>query len=206
MLVAGRLPTLAEVRARGRRYDLDPGSTPLFPSAAYPTLYSGLEIAAHGIYSAFPWSPAEQRVRFMRSFPLPRTVWERLPRGRRALVVDPYDNWPPRSGEGVFVSGWQYRNRVAALERWSVPPGAHASLSRRFGAPPLVGDAYGAQPTRRLVQARRRLLSAPARASAAVRHLLARVRFDLLWPTFIAPHFAGPFLSVSTYPGPEATV
>jgi len=194
MLDAGRLPTLAEVRARGRRYDLDPGSTPLFPSAAYPTLYSGLEIADHGIYSAFPWSPAEQRVRFMRSFPLPRTVWERLPQGRRALVVDPYDNWPPRSGDGVFVSGWQYRNRVAALERWSVPPKAHSSLSRRFGGAPLVEDAYGAQPTRRLLRARRRLIAAPGRVSAAVRHLLGRERFDLVWATFSAPHFAGHFL------------
>ena len=67
MLGEGRLPTLADLRERGPRYDLDPGSTPLFPSAAYPTLYSGLEIADHGIYSAFPWSPAEQRGRFMRA-------------------------------------------------------------------------------------------------------------------------------------------
>jgi nucleotide-binding universal stress UspA family protein len=167
LLGEGRLPTLAGVRKPGRRYDLDPGSTPLFPSAAYPTLYSGVEIADHAIYSAFPWSPAEQRVRFMRSFPLPRTAWERLPAGRRALVVDPYDNWPPRSGDGVFVSGWQYRNRVAALERWSVPPKAHASLSRRFGAPPLVEDAYGEQPARRLVEARRRLLAAREALEAA---------------------------------------
>jgi predicted AlkP superfamily phosphohydrolase/phosphomutase len=206
MLGEGRLPALADLRERGRRYDLDPGSTPLFPSAAYPTLYSGLEIADHGIYSAFPWSPAEQRVRFMRSFPLPRTAWERLPAGRRALVVDPYDNWPPRSGDGVFVSGWQYRNRVAALERWSVPPRVHASLSRRFGAPPLVEDAYGEQPTRRLVQARRRLLAAPARVSAAVRYLLGRERFDLLWATFSAPHFAGHFLWGKEHPALEDTV
>src|SRR5205085_7474982 len=206
LLGEGRLPTLAGVRGRGRRYDLDPGSTPLFPSAAYPTLYSGVEIADHGIYSAFPWSPAEQRVRFMRSFPLPRTAWERLPAGRRALVVDPYDNWPPRSGDGVFVSGWQYRNRVAALERWSVPPKAHASLSGRFGAPPLVEDAYGEQPTRRLVQARRRLLAAPARVSAAVRYLLGRERFDLLWATFSAPHFAGHFLWGKEHPELEDTV
>src|SRR2546423_14896282 len=116
MLVAGRLPTLAEVRARGRRYDLDPGSTPLFPSAAYPTLYSGLEIADHGIYSAFPWSPAEQRVRFMRSFPLPRTAWERLPAGRRALVRDPYDHLPPPSRDRGFVRGLPYPERVPAVE------------------------------------------------------------------------------------------
>jgi hypothetical protein len=50
MIAEGRLPTLAGLRERGLRershsYDLDPGSTSLFPSAAYPTLYTGLEIA-----------------------------------------------------------------------------------------------------------------------------------------------------------------
>jgi predicted AlkP superfamily phosphohydrolase/phosphomutase len=193
MLAAGRLPTLAGIRERGRHYDLDPGSTILFPSAAYPTLYSGLEIADHGIYSAFPWSPAEQRVRFMRSRPLPRTIWERLPANRRALVVDPYDHWPPRTGEGVFISGWQYRNRVMALERWSVPRDAYRTLSRRFGSPPLVEDSYGAQPARRLLEVRRHLLAAPARVSALIRDLLGRERFDLVWASFSAAHFAGHF-------------
>lgn len=194
MIAEGRLSTLAGLRERGRSYDLDPGSTPLFPSAAYPTLYSGLEIADHGIYSAFPWFAADQRVRFMRSMPLPRTVWERLQPGQRALVIDPYDNWPPSSGDGLFLSGWQYRNRVAALERWSVPEGAHRKLSRRFGAPPLLEDTYGAQPARRLLAARRDLLAAPARVSALVTDLLARERFELLWATFSAGHFAGHFL------------
>jgi predicted AlkP superfamily phosphohydrolase/phosphomutase len=194
MVAAGRLPALAAARDRGHRYEFDPGSTPLFPSAAYPTLYSGREIADHGIYSAFPWFPAEQRVRFMRSMTLPRSVWELLPPGRRALVIDPYDHWPPSAGEGVFVSGWQYRNRVAALERWSVPAGAHRRLSRRFGAPPLLEDAYGAQPARRLLEARHRLLAAPARVSALVRDLLVHERFDLVWATFSAGHFAGHFL------------
>jgi predicted AlkP superfamily phosphohydrolase/phosphomutase len=194
MVTEGRLTALAGAREGGTSFELDPGSTPLFPSAAYPTLYSGLEIADHGIYSAFPWFPAEQRVRFMRSLRLPRTVWERLPPGRRALVVDPYDNWPPSSGEGLFVSGWQYRNRVAALERWSVPKDAHRKLSRRFGAPPLLEDAYGAQPARRLLEARRDLIAAPARVSALVTDQLARERFDLVWATFSAGHFAGHFL------------
>ena len=62
------------------------------------------------------------------------------------------------------------------------------------------------QPTQRLVQARRRLLAAPARVSAAVRYLLGRERFDLLWATFSAPHFAGHFLWGRTDPGLEDTV
>jgi predicted AlkP superfamily phosphohydrolase/phosphomutase len=42
--------------------------------------------------------------------------------------------------------------------------------------------------------------------SAAVRHLLARERFDLLWATFSAPHFAGHFLWDSPQPELEGTV
>jgi predicted AlkP superfamily phosphohydrolase/phosphomutase len=214
MLSEGRLATLVGVRERGRCYELDPGFTTLFPSAAYPTLYSGLEIADHGIYSAFPWSPTEQRVRPMRSLPLPRTIWERLPPNRRALVVDPYDNWPPRNGNGVFVSGWQYRNRVMALERWSVPRNVYRKFSGRFGAPPLVEDSYGAQPARRLLGVRRYLIAAPARVSALITDLLARERFDFIWASFSAGHFAGHFFwdtsqiaeSSLLHPGEQATL
>src|SRR5205085_4348853 len=87
--------------------------------------------------------------------------------------IDPYDNWPPRAGEGLFVSGWQYQNRVAALERWSVPANAYRQLSRRFGRPPLVEDTYGAQPARRLVKG-----AAASRGSAGAR-LVARDRSAL---------------------------
>jgi predicted AlkP superfamily phosphohydrolase/phosphomutase len=194
MLSEGRLATLASLRQRGRQYEFDPGFTTLFPSAAYPTLYCGLEIAEHGIYSGFPWSPKEQRVRFMRSMPLPLTVWERLPPSRRALVVDPYDNWPPQRGNGVFLSGWQYRNRVMALEPWSVPRHAYRNFSNRFGSPPLVEDTYGAQPKQRLLEIRRHLIAAPARVSALITDLLARERFHLIWASFSASHFAGHFL------------
>src|SRR6476469_4096738 len=89
MLGEGKLPTLARLRAWGHAIELDPGTTPVFPSAAYPTLYTGTEVSDHGLYSAFPWFPDEQRVRFMRSLPRPRSVWERLGKDRRSLVVDP---------------------------------------------------------------------------------------------------------------------
>jgi predicted AlkP superfamily phosphohydrolase/phosphomutase len=69
-----------------------------------------------------------------------------------------------------------------------------------------VEDAYGSQPVRRLRRARRHLLAAPARVAAAVTHLLARERFDLVWATFSAPHFAGHFLWDSPHAGLERAV
>jgi predicted AlkP superfamily phosphohydrolase/phosphomutase len=194
MLGDGRLPVLAEARERGTPVELNTDPAGIFPSAAYPTLYTGLDVGEHALYSAFPWVPAEQRVRYMHSLSLPESVWERLSPTRRSLVVDPYDHWRPRRLNGVCVNGWQYRNRVAALERFSVPKAAGRELERRFGPAPLVEDAYGAQPGRRLLALRPHLIDAPGRVAAAVTHWLARDRFDLVWATFSAGHFAGHFL------------
>jgi predicted AlkP superfamily phosphohydrolase/phosphomutase len=204
LLGDGRLPTLTTLFAEGTRLELDPYPLPLFPSGIYPTLYTGVEISEHGLYSAFPWSAREQRARFMQSFPLPKTVWERIA-PRRALVVDPYDSWRPSRAAGLVVSGWQYRNRIAALERWSVPHGAHRELSRRFGAPPFVEDAYGRQSGRDLLSLRPHLVDAPRRVAALVADALARERFDLVWATFSASHFAGHFLWDTTEIGEEVS-
>src|SRR5262245_45305125 len=118
MLQQGRLPALAALRARARPVPF-PASTTLFEAAIYPTLYSGVEVGEHGLYSGFPWSAPEQRIRPMDALPKPETVWERLARaGRRALVIDPYQSWRPRGEAGFWVSGWQFRNRMV-LARWS---------------------------------------------------------------------------------------
>lgn len=194
MLAQGRLPVLAGARERGTAVELDTDPAGIFPSAAHPTLYTGLDVGEHAIYSAFPWVPAKQRVRYMHSLPLPESLWERLSPTNRSLVVDPYDHWRPRRLNGVCVNGWQYRNRVAALERFSIPADAGRELTRRFGPAPLVEDTYGAQPGRRLLALRPHLVAAPGRVAAAVTHWLARDRFDLVWATISAGHFAGHFL------------
>lgn len=190
MLAEGRLPVLAAARERGSPVELDTDPAGIFPSAAHPTLYTGLDVGEHAIYSAFPWVPADQRVRYMHSLPLPESLWERLSPTKRSLVVDPYDHWRPRRLNGVCVNGWQYRNRVAALERFSVPADAGRELTRRFGPAPLVEDTYGAQPGRRLLALRPHLVAAPGRVAAAVTHWLARDRFDLVWATISAGHLA----------------
>lgn len=88
MLAEGRLPVLAAARERGSPVELDTDPAGIFPSAAHPTLYTGLDVGEHAIYSAFPWVPADQRVRYMHSLPLPESLWERCPRpnGRWSLI------------------------------------------------------------------------------------------------------------------------
>ena len=48
----GRLPHLAEILARGRRAELATPATD-FAAGAFQTLYSGVELADHGIFYPF---------------------------------------------------------------------------------------------------------------------------------------------------------
>jgi predicted AlkP superfamily phosphohydrolase/phosphomutase len=193
LLSEGRLPALAELRSRGRWQELEARDSRM-ASAVYHTLYSGTEVADHGLYSAFQWSAAEQRIRPMSSFPKPETLWQRASRaGRRSLVLDPYVSWRPRRMAGVCLSGWQCWHQVL-LRRWSVPRHAYWSLRRRHGRAPIAEQLVGAPSAARLLELSQRLVGTPGRASAAVEDLLAREDFDLVWVTFAQAHLAGHWL------------
>ena len=92
MLGAGRLPALAGLRERGVWHELETPATH-FAAGAFHTLYSGTELADHGLFYPFQWSAADQRVRYTTAFPAPPPVWERP--GGRALAMDPYESRPP---------------------------------------------------------------------------------------------------------------
>jgi len=54
---------------------------------------AGVPLEQHGIHFPFMWSAAEQRVRFLTSFPFPVTMWERLAQcGVRCVVLDAYES------------------------------------------------------------------------------------------------------------------
>src|SRR5437773_443005 len=70
MMSDGRLPTVAGLFARGRRFPLETPAVD-FPAASYPVLYSGLDLPKHGLYYTFLWSPDEQRVRYIAPYETP---------------------------------------------------------------------------------------------------------------------------------------
>jgi predicted AlkP superfamily phosphohydrolase/phosphomutase len=190
MLAEGRLPVLAGLKSRGRWEALDTKAT-ILQSATYPTLCTGIDVREHGLYSAFPWSPSDQRVRFLHTFPKPPTIWDRLSaRGRRALVVDPILSWPPRNMAGVYLSGWQFEDRML-VKAESVPRGERTALSRRHGRSPRLDDVYGKRHGSSLVALLEHLMDGPRRAADAVLDELERDRFELLWLNFSAAHKAG---------------
>ena len=188
MLGEGRLPTLAGLRGRGVWHELETPATH-FAAGAFHTLYSGTELADHGLFYPFQWSAPDQRVRYTTAFPAPPPVWERP--GGPALAMDPYESRPPLTPpSGTVVSGWQFTDRVV-LQPWSSPPGENARLETLFGPPAAVEEVFGRSSTRDLLRLRRDLLASSGRAADAARLLLAEGRYDLAWLTFSAGHVAG---------------
>ena len=55
LIAEGRLPALAELRRRGR-WERLAAETDLFEASIYPTIFSGIEVADHGLYYPFGWS------------------------------------------------------------------------------------------------------------------------------------------------------
>ena len=188
MLAEGRLPALAELRARGTWH------VPAAPGTYFgdrQTVHSGVEVAEHGQTFPHQWSQAEQRLRFYTSFPTSEAVWERIARsGGRPLVIDPYEGRLPRAPSGTVLSGWQFAHS-AVLQRWSTPRSEYRRLGRRFGRPPVVEDVYGRPSLAGLERLRRQLLAAPGRVARLAVHELGRQRYDLVWLEFCAGHLAG---------------
>jgi predicted AlkP superfamily phosphohydrolase/phosphomutase len=190
MLAEGRLSALAGLIERGRRIDL---RTPAahFAAGAFHTLYSGVELADHGLFYPFQWDASAQRARYMTAFAAPPAIWERLARaGLRTLAIDPYESRPPQDWEGTYVCGWQFTDRVV-LPRWSLPRSAAGALARRHGRGPHATEIFGRPTVRELLALREKLVAAPARVATAAADQLAREPYDLVWLTFSAAHLAG---------------
>ena len=191
LLDDGRLPTLSALRERGPWRELDAPAT-AFAAGAQHTLYSGVELADHGLFYPFQWDPDAQRVRYMDAFPAPAPVWEQLAgEGARTLAVDPYESRAPEGPvPGALVCGWQLHDRVV-LREWSCPEGTHDRLEHLFGAPEPVDEVFGPHTAGEMLGLRRRLLGAPGRVADAVELLLGDGPYDLAWTTFCAAHVAG---------------
>jgi predicted AlkP superfamily phosphohydrolase/phosphomutase len=190
MLAAGHLSGLASLRSRGTWLDLATPATHFEGAAAY-SLSTGVDLGGHGLYYPWLWSATEQRVRFFDDLPAPEAVWERIGRaGRRSLVIDPYEMRVPQTMQGVFLTGWQFKNRVVLRTR-SVPHSMQRELERELGRPPVGEEVYGRPETPPLLRLRNSLIAAPRRAADAIEALLKREPFDLVWISLSAAHLGG---------------
>jgi len=190
LLAEGKLPTLRSLRSRGTWYELDTPATHFEGAAAY-SLYCGVNLGHHGLYYPWLWSAAEQRVRFFDDLAAPEAAWERIGRaGRRSLIIDPYEMRPPTEMQGIFLTGWQFKNRVVLRTR-SMPSGTHHALARDLGSSPVGEEVYGRPAAPELLRLRNSLLASPRRGADVIDLLLKREHFDLLWISLSAAHLGG---------------
>ena len=190
MLAAGHLPGLANLRSRGTWLELETPATHFEGAAAY-SLSTGIDLGGHGLYYPWLWSAAEQRVRFYDDVSAPETVWERIGRaGRRSLVIDPYEIRAPETMQGIFLTGWQFKNRVV-LRTQSIPRSLQRMIEHELGRAPVGEEVYGRPETPPLLRLRKSLLAAPHRGAEVIERLLKRESFDLVWISLSAAHLAG---------------
>jgi predicted AlkP superfamily phosphohydrolase/phosphomutase len=190
MLGAGQLPGLASLRSRGTWLELGTPAAHFEGAAAY-SLSTGVHLGGHGLYYPWMWSATEQRVRFFDDMPAPEAVWERIGRaGRRSLVIDPYEMRAPKTMQGIFLSGWQFKNRVVLRTR-SVPSSVQRMVAREFGRPPVGEEVYGRPEAPSLLRLRNSLVAAPRRGAEVIEALLQRESFDLVWISLSAAHLGG---------------
>lgn len=203
LVAAGRMPTLAALRAEGTTLPLQTPAD-LFPAGTYYSLYCGREPADHGRYYGFQWIPGEQRVRFREELPPLVPVWERLARaGRRSLVVDPYESERPQALEGLLLSGIGLWNPISML-RHGAPDGAWREAVRRHGRPPLLTEIFGKPSAGALTAIRGEALLGARRVADVVVDALRREPFDLVWASILSTHLAGHQLWDGSQLGEEA--
>ncbi len=186
----GRTPRLTELRQGASAVEL---STPaaLFPAGVFPTLWSGVPLAEHGLHYPFMWDAGSQRVRSIEGFAPPTMMWDRVSEaGGRVLVVDPYESSKSRSVDGLVISGWQFANRIV-LRPSSLPAGARRRWERRLGSGGRGEEVFGEPDERSLRRLVGTLTAAPKRVADLVLAALPEIRPDLLVVDFPAIHLAG---------------
>jgi len=190
LLAEDRLPHLRGLRASGTELTL---ATPAsyFPAAVYPTIWTGIPLEQHGIHFPFMWNASEQRVRLHTSFPHPVAMWERLAQnGVRCVVLDAYESLVPKTIDGLYLRGWQFRNRVV-LQRAGAPAGAMRHWERRLGRASRGEEVFGRPDERRLRRLASTLVAAPRRVADLAVAAVKEVRPDLLVVSIPAVHIGG---------------
>ena len=183
MLGAGRLPALAGLRERGVWHELETPATH-FAAGAFHTLYSGMELADHGLFYPFQWSAADQRVRYMTDVPGPAAgvgaarPW--APHARGGPVRE-----PPAADAAAGRAGL----RLAAAPTGSCCSSGRAARAQRPRLETPVRPARS-RSTRCSAAAPRRRDAAACAAPARLARPGRRRRRRCSWPSAVRPGVA----------------
>ncbi len=186
LIAAGRLPTLAALRARGRwgRLQTQP---PNFLSLVWPTFFCSAPLGEHGWYFGKIWNPDRQRLEYVDPSWLPvRPFWTALdPRYRLGIVDLPYLAAVPDRSNTTLLNGWQCHDDFGRLE---LPKGLWRQVAARHGTPCLSPEVFGPQTTATLLAQRGEVLNANRQMGEICRDLLTNDRYDLFLAVFGCVH------------------
>ena len=183
----GDLPNLAALAASGVTL---PVATGPLAGVPYPTMYSGLRPADLGFYFPLQWHAEQQRLVSWLDLPMPETIFQRVDRSaKRIVVLDPPESHPVRLQHGFAASGVQFRSRVL-LHTWTSDQPRWANMMNRLGASHRADEVFGEPSVAELRRLRTALLTAPARLAKAALKILKQEPPDCLWLTFCGLHVA----------------
>ena len=187
-MASGDLPNLAALARSGVT---KPVQGVLLNGIAYQVLYTGQPSADLGLYFPVQWVAEQQKVVNAFRLPLPETLFERIERhGRRLVVVDPPECARTPEGHSFVASGIQFRARNL-LHSWSNNPARTADLLSGLGPPPRADEIFGGFSIRDAVWLRKALLLAPDRLRTVALRILREDQPDCLWINCCGLHVAG---------------
>jgi predicted AlkP superfamily phosphohydrolase/phosphomutase len=193
MIARGKLPTLAALHRLGSSGVLT-SPADLYSGAVWPTFYSGLRPAWHGIYHNKLWQPD----RMCCIVPDPRTFsarpfWEAFgTHGIPSCVVDvPLVLGGPRDIVGTYLGGWSTHDGEP-IRSWPAP--LARQIRREFGAPAMPREAFGSQSVESLERLCGELHRATEQLARIGVGLLRRDDWRFFCLAFGAAHRAGHYL------------
>ena len=188
----GTLPVLASLMDRGLVAPLI-GLDGFFVGSTWPSLYTGVSPARHGVHYLAQIPPGDTAYRAVAdgAYVKHEPFWERLSAaGRRVAILDVPLSRPTRGLDGIQTVEWGGHDRVFGFRTW--PESLAGEIRGRYGDHPLPGSCDG---VRRSASAWTRLVDqlvagAETKGRLTV-DLLGRGDWDLLVQVFTEAHCAG---------------
>ncbi len=186
LVEAGRMPSLAALRERGR-YGRLQTQPPHFLSLVWATFFCSSRLGDHAWYFNKLWNPDQQRLQYVHPSWLPlRPFWMSLEQSYRIAVLDlPYVASLPTGPNITLLNGWQCHDDFGRMQ---VPPGLWRSVTSRHGRPKMTPEVFGPQNAATLLAQRREVLEANSQFGDICRDFLQRERFDLFVAVFGSVH------------------
>ena len=188
----GTLPALRALMQRGVTGDTT-GVAGFFIGSTWPSFYTGVSPAGHGVHYLVQLDPGTYKYRRMASgsFVTRDPFWTALGRaGLRTAILDvPLTKLAPPV-HGMQIVEWGSHD--AAFGFGASPPEVAAEVMSRFGAHPLIGPCDATRRTgedyARFVDT---LVEGVRRKTQLTRHYLAQGGWDFFMQVFTEAHCAG---------------